>query len=535
MSLTKDTPRLLHLEDHDGDAVLVRLALLDHPLSCDVFLAKDRDEFRDAVSRKRFDCILSDSAVPGLEGLTALKLARQVDENVPFIFVCGDRSPADVAALKAAGATDFVSKNDLSKLAGTVQRVLRPKSAAKSSQLSAAPPHPMERLIAVIQQLSHARDLTTIMDIVRHAARELTGADGATFVLRDGDQCHYAEEDAIAPLWKGCRFPMSACVSGWAMLNRQDAVIEDIYADARIPADAYRPTFVKSLVMVPIRKESPIGAIGTYWATRRLATPLEVQLLQALADSTSIAMENVALYAGLENRVRERTAELQAAYRDMEAFSYSISHDLRAPLRSITGFGQILQRRDAASLDETGRSHLSRILDSAAHMSYLIDSLLKLASLGRASLRRATVDLASFAREIIADLRECSPERTVEVILPAQLPVQGDPDLLRSVVENLLSNAWKYSSKRPDARIEFGAIPNPDGQLVYHVRDNGAGFNPDYAEKLFRVFQRLHTTSEFPGTGVGLATVQRIIQRHGGDIWAESIEGQGAAFYFTLS
>lgn len=534
MSLTKDTPRLLHLEDHDSDAVLVRLALLDHPFSCDVFLAKDSDEFRDAVSRRRFDCILSDSSVPGLEGLTALKLVREVDQSIPFIFVCGDRTPSDIAALKAAGATDFVSKNDLSKLAGTVQRALRPNSEQEAPEPPSVPANPMERLIAVVQQLSLARDLATIMDIVRHAARELTGADGATFVLRDGDQCHYAEEDAISPLWKGCRFPMSACISGWAMLNRQQAVIEDIYADPRIPADAYRPTFVKSLVMVPIRKGSPIGAIGTYWATRHLATPQEVQLLQALADSTSIAMENVALYADLENRVRERTAELHAAYRDMESFSYSVSHDLRAPLRSIAGFGQLLQRRDSATLDETARGYLSHILDSATHMSCLIDSLLKLASLGRAALRQESVDLAGIAREIVADLRERSPEHDVEVILPAKVVVEGDPDLLRSVIENLFSNAWKYSSKRPDARIEFGTTASADGQRIHHVRDNGAGFDPKYADKLFRVFQRLHSASEFPGTGVGLATVQRIIQKHGGDIWAESTEGHGATFYFTL-
>jgi hypothetical protein len=151
----------------------------------------------------------------------------------------------------------------------------------------------IERLVAVVQDLSRARTLEDIQVIVRSAARQLTGADGATFVLRDGEKCFYADEDAIAPLWKGMRFPLSACISGWAMLNRRPAVIEDIYADARIPADAYRPTFVKSLAMVPIRTSEPIGAIGNYWATRRMPTDAEVRLLQALADATSIAIENV--------------------------------------------------------------------------------------------------------------------------------------------------------------------------------------------------------------------------------------------------
>lgn len=170
----------------------------------------------------------------------------------------------------------------------------------------------MEELVEVVQRLSFARDLATIMDIVRHAARRLTGADGATFVLRDNGKCYYAEEDAISPLWKGQRFPMSACISGWAMINRQSAVIEDIYADPRIPADAYRPTFVKSLAMVPIRTIDPVGAIGNYWAERHQPTTEEIKVLQALADVTAVAMENVSVYEELEQRVRQRTSELQS-------------------------------------------------------------------------------------------------------------------------------------------------------------------------------------------------------------------------------
>lgn len=168
-------------------------------------------------------------------------------------------------------------------------------------------------LTRVIQQLSFARDLATVQDIVRHAARSLCGADGATFVLRENGMCYYVDEDAIAPLWKGMRFPMEACISGWSMLHRRAAVIPDIYADARVPAEAYRPTFVKSLAMVPIRSLDPIGAIGVYWAKQYQATERQVLLLQALADTTAVAMENVRIYTELEQRVRERTKELEAA------------------------------------------------------------------------------------------------------------------------------------------------------------------------------------------------------------------------------
>lgn len=172
--------------------------------------------------------------------------------------------------------------------------------------------HSMEQLVEVIQLLSMARDLSKVMDIVRHAARMLTGADGATFVLRENGMCFYAEEDAISPLWKGQRFPMSACISGWSMINRQSVVIENIYADSRIPADAYRPTFVRSLAMVPIRTIEPIGAIGNYWAEQYLPTGEQIKILQALADTTAVAMENVRVYQELDKRVQQRTLELQS-------------------------------------------------------------------------------------------------------------------------------------------------------------------------------------------------------------------------------
>src|SRR5262249_54535531 len=184
---------------------------------------------------------------------------------------------------------------------------------------AAEPAQGMIRLVEVVQRLSLARDVATVQDTVRSAARRLTGADGATFVLRDGDRCYYADEDAIAPLWKGQRFPMSACISGWSMLHRQPAVIDDIYADNRIPHDAYRPTFVKSLVMVPIRTLDPLGAIGNYGAAPHHPTDGEVKLLQALADTTAVALENVRVFTELEERVKARTAELEETNRRLEA------------------------------------------------------------------------------------------------------------------------------------------------------------------------------------------------------------------------
>jgi signal transduction histidine kinase len=391
----------------------------------------------------------------------------------------------------------------------------------------------IERLIGTVQELSLARDLNTVMAIVRHAARELTGADGATFVLRDGDRCYYADEEAISPLWKGQRFPMKACISGWAMLNRQPAVIEDIYADARIPADAYRPTFVKSLAMVPIRTAAPIGAIGNYWATRRMPTEEQVRILQALADSTSIAMENVQVYTELEERVKARTAQLEALNRELEAFAYSVSHDLRAPLRHIDGFANLLRNHVAATLDEKGRRYLETISGSAGRMGALIDDLLAFSRFGRAELRKTTVNLDQLVRQVVSDLRHETDGRAI-VWTIADLPeVQADLALLRQVVINLVGNAVKYTGARPEARIEIGHTES-DEEVVVHVRDNGAGFDMQYSDKLFGVFQRLHAAEEFEGTGIGLANVRRIVSRHGGRTWAEGVVDCGATFYFSL-
>ena len=394
--------------------------------------------------------------------------------------------------------------------------------------------HAMQRLVSVIQELSLARDLSAVMAIVRAAARQLIGADGATFILRDGALCHYADEDAIAPLWKGSRFPMTACISGWAMLNRQSVAIADIYADARIPADAYRPTFVKSLAMVPIRTAAPIGAIGAYWAVTHHADAEEMEILQALADSASMAIDNVQLYRSLEQRVAQRTAELEALNAELDAFAYSVSHDLRAPLRRIDGFASLLIADHAGALGTSGQHYLTRIRACSADMDALIAGLLTLSGAVRSELNKRQVDLSEIARTTIEHLRQDEPARHVVSAIEDGVRGVGDPRLLRSVLENLLGNAWKFSRAADPARVAFGRAV-VDGAACYFVSDNGAGFDAAHArERLFGAFQRLHSVEEFAGTGIGLATVRRIVNRHGGRVWARSQPGAGATFYFTL-
>lgn len=391
----------------------------------------------------------------------------------------------------------------------------------------------MRHLVDVVQKLSLARDLDTLISIVRVAARELTGADGATFILKDGDQCYYAEENAIAPLWKGQRFALNACVSGWAMTHRRSVMIPDIYQDERVPVDAYRPTFVKSLAMVPIRTDAPIGAIGNYWAQFHETTEEELDLLQALANTTSVAMENVQVYSQLEQRVESRTRELKAANKELEAFSYSVSHDLRAPLRAVQEFCQIYVEDFGATIPAEGRPLLDHVLNGATRMGQLIEDLLAFSRLGRQAILPQVLKLDRIVERVVERLRLEDPKRSIEVRLGILGDCEGDASLIEQVLTNLISNAFKFTRDSKPAVVEIGAEDH-DGAPVYFVRDNGAGFDMKYADKLFGVFQRLHTTAQFEGTGVGLSIAHRIVDRHGGRIWAEAEVDRGATFYFTL-
>lgn len=235
--------------------------------------------------------------------------------------------------------------------------------------------------------------------------------------------------------------------------------------------------------------------------------------------------------------LEDANRELEGTNRELESFSYSVSHDLRAPLRSIDGFSQILQEDYEDVLDGEGLDYLGRVRAASGHMATLIDDLLDLSRVGRRPLRREPVDLSGMVTGIVEDLREAEPGRKVEFVAGRGLKAYGDVSLLKVALENLLGNAWKFTAREPEARIEFGADSDPGpGFLapVYYVKDNGAGFDQAYADKLFGAFQRLHGQEEFEGTGIGLATVARIVHRHGGRVWAEGEVGGGAAFYFTL-
>ncbi len=236
----------------------------------------------------------------------------------------------------------------------------------------------------------------------------------------------------------------------------------------------------------------------------------------------------------VEDELRSAKDAAEAASRELEAFSYSVAHDLRAPLRAINGYSAALIEDVSDKLDPEAKEYLQRIGAAAGRMGELIDALLELARISRAEIHRVPVDITQMAHAVIAQLRATDPDRTVELVAADGLTAEGDPRLLRALLENLLGNAWKFSSKRELARIEIGRATLA-GTPTFFVRDNGAGFDMEYAKRLFSPFQRLHVQDDFPGTGIGLATVQRIVRRHGGTIWAEGAVNRGAVFYFTLN
>jgi two-component system sensor histidine kinase/response regulator len=266
---------------------------------------------------------------------------------------------------------------------------------------------------------------------------------------------------------------------------------------------------------------------------RHFITADRLQILNLLLSTYEAAIQRNQELTVAKNDLRTANTALETANKELEAFSYSVSHDLRAPLRAIHGFTQMVLEDDAGQLDEQGKDNLLRVQRACIRMGQLIDDLINLSRASRGELHREQVDLGAVARTILADLEAAQPQRKVNLRVADGLVVEGDGRLLRAVLENLFANAWKFTSKRSEACIEFGVKIEHEQRILF-VRDNGAGFDMSFVDKLFGAFQRLHSTDEFPGTGIGLATVQRIIHRHGGRIWAEGAVGEGATFYFTL-
>ena len=363
--------------------------------------------------------------------------------------------------------------------------------------------------------------------IVRKAARELTEADGVTFVLRQGNHCYYADEDAIAPLWKGRRFTLETCISGWTMLNRQHVVVPDIYSDERIPHDAYRPTFVKSLAMVPVRRENPIAAIGAYWATQHTATPMEIGVLQSLADAAALALYNAQLDADLKAALRqERDAResAESASRLKDEFLALLSHELRTPLHVINNW--LWQLKQGKSIAPAILAKALEVIErNTALQSRLVDDLLDVsrAAAGKLSIDSQLVELGTLCSAAIEAAQPSARGKSIALnLVVADNPkIWGDGERLHQVMWNVLSNAIKFSEKGGLVELH---VTRDGARASVVVKDNGPGVPPDFLPHMFDRFRQADAsmTRRQGGLGLGLTIVREIMALHGGTVSAES-------------
>jgi len=389
-------------------------------------------------------------------------------------------------------------------------------------------------LVEAIQQLAAASSLEAVQEHLVRAVRAMLDCDAATLVLQEGDQVYYLDEDAIEPLWKGHRFPMDACISGWVIRENQAAVIEDIRADERIPQDTYASTFVRSLAMVPIHTTEPMGALGAYWKDLHRASDEEMELLDALSYATARAIETIQLTQKLEQRVAARTAALEAANRELETFTYSVSHDLKAPLRGIDGYSKLLLDQYETELDDEARFFITTIRESTRQMNTLISDLLAYSRMERAALNLERIELSGFIDAILASYRRDLEEKSILLRRKIELEeIVADTTALSIALRNLLDNAIKFSSGAAAAEITLSALDTEDGWQL-SVADNGSGFDMKYHDRIFEIFQRLHRSEDYPGTGVGLAIVAKAVKRMGGQIYAQSEIGKGATFTMNI-
>jgi PAS domain S-box-containing protein len=499
--------RMLIVEDSKDDADLLLRAVRGGGYDPTYEVVDTSPAMRVALERADWDLITSDHSMPEFGAPAALALAKELRPRIPFIIVSGEIDLNLAVSLIKTGAHDYVQKSELVRLVPAIQRVLRETEFYYERKRME---HALKASEARYRRLFEtAQDGILILD-------EESGhiMDANPFLV---DMLGYSREHCLGKkLWEiGAFTDIEACKASFAELQKNGYIrYEDQPLETR-DGHSIAVEFVSNVYLVDDQKVIQCN-------------------IRDISARKSAETDLRSLNCELDQRVRERTTQLEALNRELETFNYSVSHDLRAPIRRIQGFVEVLEKEYPGKLDLEGQNLIQAISASARHMDSLINALLRLARLSRGELNAQPTNLSSLFHSIGAEVQKGDPSRKVDFVVADGIIANGDRALLRILMENLLNNAWKFTSHRDTARIEFGVSRESDGTQAYFVRDDGAGFDMKYAGTLFGAFQRFHSQDEFPGTGIGLASVQRIVHRHRGKIWAQSAKGKGATFFFTL-
>lgn len=503
--------KLLIVEDSKLDAVLIIDELKAAGLTSVSKRVETPEDFKQALAEEKWEIICSDYTMPRFTALAAMKILKQSGLDIPFIIVSGSIGEELAVQALHKGADDYLMKDNLTRLPSAIERGLQKISDRRAQiqieSLLKETENSYRRLVEGVKDYG-----IFLMDTTGHI---LSWNIGAERIMG------YPANEVVGKSF-ACFFTPEDIEQGQPTRELETALSQGCYEAENQLVRKDGSLFISHDVVTPVHNDY---SVLTGYS----------KILRDITESKQ-AKEKIQQLAGeLEKRVYERTAQLERVNKELESFTHSISHDLRAPLRNLAKLSQILLSRHNEQLDSEGKEYLTYILECSQQALQLSSALLDLSKVTSAPLKRQTVDLTQLAEEISSELHKTDPQRQVEFKISQNLIAYGDPVLLKVALQNLLENAWKFTTKNPHAIIDFGLITVENEQIMFYIKDNGAGFDSDYADKLFQPFQRLHSADEFYGTGIGLATVYRIILRHDGHIWAKGAIDQGATFFFNFS